>query len=172
MEIDTEVTSYREQPLKIEYVMEGKKHLYTPDFLVERKGKKQLIEVTLRKKVRERDVAFRIISAICARHGYEFVAVTEEEIRVQPRLNNIKLLWRYSRTPITPQHHIACQEYLRKRGESTLDEIMDFFMSCRAGKQVVYGLIYHGALDIDLMKLISPDSIVRLPRSRSSVTEV
>jgi hypothetical protein len=172
LEIDPEVASYREQPLKIEYAMEGKKHVYTPDFLVERKGKKQLAEVTLRRKVKERDAAFRIISTVCARNGYEFVVVTEDEIRLQPRLNNVKLLWRYSRTSITPQHQIACQEYFSGSGEATLADLMASFATKGIGKQLVYGLLYHGLLDFDLMKPITPESLVRLPKSQLAATRV
>lgn len=172
LEIDPDVISYHEQPLKIEYVLEGKKHRYTPDLLVERRDRRQLVEVTLRRKVAKREAEFRTIAAVCARHGYEFVVVTEEQIRLQPRLNNVKLLWRYSRTSITPQHQIACQEYFSGRGEATFADLMTFFATKGIGKQVAYGLLYHGLLDFDVMSPLTPESLVRLPKSQPAVTGV
>ena len=163
LEIDRDVISYREQPLKIKYVLDGKEHLYTPDYLVERVNKKQLIEVKPKEKVQKYELIFRTVSSICERNGYEFVVVTEEQIRVQPRLNNIKFLWRYSRTQITPQHQIACYEFFKNKKETTLDKVMDFFATTGIGKQVVYGLLYQGILEFDLNKRIDSGMAVRFP---------
>jgi TnsA endonuclease N terminal len=167
LEIDSDVISYREQPLKIEYILDGKKHRYTPDLLVERRCKRQIIEVKLEEKVKKYDLLFRIASEICARNGYEFVVVTDETIRVQPRLNNVKVLWRYSRTQIRPQHQITCQELLTIKSEVALGKIIELLGNGGAGTRVAYALLYWGVLSVDLMKPINKDSLVCLPCSIS-----
>jgi hypothetical protein len=171
LEIDHDVISYREQPLKIEYFLDGKKHRYTPDLLVERAMRKQIVEVKPKKKVQKYDSLFRIASRICQENGYEFLVVTDEEIRAQPKLDNIKLLWRYSRTHICPQHQIACHEFFGMRNEASLREVLEFFASGGISQQVVYGLLYWGILEINLMIPIDVNSTVSLPRTALDTRE-
>src|ERR1043165_2791519 len=97
-----DVISFREQPGRIYYTLDGKRRRYTPDFYVERKKKRQIIEVKAEAKAQEEKyrTLFRIASIICSREGYDFEVVTETFIRIQPRLYNIKLLLRYQRIPI------------------------------------------------------------------------
>ena len=45
LEFDPDVASYDEQPLRIEYYLNGKKHRYTPDFLVRKGNKRIIVEV-------------------------------------------------------------------------------------------------------------------------------
>src|ERR1700759_431623 len=114
LEFDPSVISYREQPMRLLYNFDGKLRRYTPDFLVERKHKKQIIEVKPKDKVFKgnNEQRFRIISRIFLSLGYEFKIVTDTHIRTQPRLYNIKLLWKYARTIIYPQQQIYCKELL------------------------------------------------------------
>jgi hypothetical protein len=168
LEIDPDVITFKEQPLKIMYVLDGKVRYYTPDLLVIRKNKKQLVEVKPKNKLQKYIHIFHVISQICEQNGYEFVVLTEKVIRQQPRLNNIKLLWKYSRTVINPQHQIACREFFLKRHVSSLKEVREFFESIGARVQVAYGLLYWGLLEIDLINQpINLSTSVRLPVQRS-----
>src|SRR5437588_206487 len=51
LEFDSDVISYREQPIRIIYFLDGKSCRYTPDFLVVRKNKRQIIEVKPKDKI-------------------------------------------------------------------------------------------------------------------------
>src|SRR5215216_2118746 len=64
LEIDPNVVSFREQPLRIEYILNGKLHYYTPDVLVERKQKIQIVEVKPKSKVEKYVEVFRIASQV------------------------------------------------------------------------------------------------------------
>lgn len=164
LEIDPNVISFKEQPMRLEYILDGKKHYYTPDLLVERTDKKQVIEVKPKSKVKEYGRIFQLASNICEKYGYEFRVITDEIIRLQPRLYNVKLLWRYSRIPIQPQHQILCREFFSTKREATLGEVMQFFVAKCAGKQIVFALLYRGLLEVDLMeKRIDMTSILRYP---------
>ena len=165
LEFDQAVLSYREQPFRISYTFEGKRHVYTPDLLVQRTDKKQIIEVKPTKKLLNEDfIKFcRIISAVCQDQGYEFIVATDTAIRVQPRLNNIKLFWRYSRIPIHPQCHTYCREFFSgvpNCRSASVEEILLFFSSKGFGSEVVYALIYWGHILIDLMVPFNETSIV------------
>ena len=46
IERDIGVKFYKEQPLRIYYWHDGKRHRYTPDFLLYRVSKKQIVELS------------------------------------------------------------------------------------------------------------------------------
>lgn len=171
LEIDPEVISYREQPFRIRYFLAGKNRRYTPDLLIHRRCGEYIVEVKPKKKALEQKyvILFRIAAQICRQEGYEFHVATDVIIRSQPRLNTVKFLYKYARTPISPQHQIYCHELFVGTQELPLSEIMKFFATRSIGQQVVYALIFHGVLSINLMEPLSPMSIVRLPATAYAV---
>lgn len=164
LEIDSDVISYREQPGRIYYTLGGKRHHYTPDLLVERRHEKQFVEVKLKKMAEKEEYRhlFRIAEETCCREGYEFRVATDETIRRQPRLNSVKLLYKYARTQLFPQHQIGCHEFFSVRQEAPLGEVTRFFASRGIDQQVVYALIFHGVLSVDLMRPLTPDALLQL----------
>lgn len=165
LEIDSDVISYREQPGRIYYTLDGRRHHYTPDLLVERKSEKQIVEVKLKKAAEKEKYRrlFCIARDACHREGYVFRVATDETIRLQPRLNGVKLLYKYARTVLLPQHQIGCHEFFTVKQEAPLGEVTQFFASRGIGQQVVYALIFHGVLSVDLMRPLTRDAVVRLP---------
>jgi hypothetical protein len=166
LEFDPAVISYEEQPLRISYHLNGKERHYTPDFLVKRTDKSLIIEVKPEEEAQkeENQRLFKTASAICARDNYDFIIITDKMIRVQPRLDNIKLLTRYQRIPINdPHYQIICNEFFAKSSEASLNEVMQFFASRDVGKQVVFSLLYWGVLAVDLMQPIEGMSVVSFP---------
>lgn len=146
--------------------MNSKERRYTPDFLVKRADKCLIVEVKLEEAVQkeENQRLFSIASAICARDSYEFVVITDTMIRVQPRLDNIKLLTRYQRITINdPHYQIVCYELFARSSEVSLSEVMQFFASRNVDKQVIFALLYWGVLSVDLMQPIGAESVVRFP---------
>jgi len=136
LDYDRDVSYWHEQPLRIRFSHGAKVHRYTPDLEVHRAAQKQLIEVKPKHEVDsgEWDVLFRAASSVCEQEGYEFLVVTDEIIRLQPRLENVKLLWKYARTPVLPQHQIICSELFQSRKDQpvTLDDLIQIF----TGKQI------------------------------------
>jgi hypothetical protein len=165
LEIDPDVISYQEQPGWIYYTLDGKRHRYTPDLLVQRRHKKQIVEVKPKKRAEEEKYVrlFRIAGCACEKKGYEFKVATEETIRLQPRLNIAKLLYKYSRTPVHAQHQIRCHEFFTGRQEASLGEVIRFFASGNTEQRVVYALICRGVLAVDPMRPLTHDCVVRLP---------
>jgi hypothetical protein len=165
LEIDSDVLWYREQPGRIYYTLDGKRHRYTPDLLVQRGSGKQIIEVKPKKEAEKEEYVrlFKIATSICCNQGYEFRVATNETIRLQPRLRGVKILIKYARTPVLPQHQIDCHEFFAgRRREAPLGEVIQFFASRGTGQQVVYALIYRGVLAVDLMRPLDRDGLVRL----------
>jgi hypothetical protein len=175
LDCDRDVSYWHEQPLRIRFSHGGKVHRYTPDLEVHRTAQKQLIEVKPKHEVDsgEWDVLFRAASSICEHEGYEFLVVTEEVIRMQPRLENVKLLWKYARTPVLPQHQIICSQFFqnRKHEPVTLGDLSPFFTSKQVPMQTLYSLLFWGALEFDLMQPLDRDSRITMPSS-SALTAV
>lgn len=159
------VLSFQEQPGKIRYHLNGKLHSYTPDFFVPRPHKKQIVEVKPESEVlsEKNKILFGIIDSICREAGYEFVVAIDAKIRAQPRLGNIKLLWKYGRTPIYPRHQIYCHEFFARGREPVLGELFEFFAHRKEERTVVYTLLYWGIVGIDINAPINPDAPVCLP---------
>lgn len=165
LDADRDVLSFQEQPGKIKYYLHGKLHTYTPDFLVIRPSKKQIVEVKPESKAssEENIILFGIIEPICREADHEFIVVTDMKIRVQPRLDNIKLFWKYGRTPIYPQHQLYCQEFFGRKRAPVLGELREFFGHRKEGLAVVFSLLYWGVVGIDVNAPINMDTPVYLP---------
>lgn len=173
LEIDPDVLSYETQPLRIHYALNGKMHYYTPDLLVRRKNINQIVEIKPKKNISGEayEQFFRIISSICREEGYEFVVLTEEKIRVQPQLENIKVLWRYARTPFTTKHQIYCHDFLSSKQEATIEELSRFLSSKSVAEQCVFSLAYWGVISIDLTTPIGPNTVLSLPQAGPAPTQ-
>jgi len=167
LEIDPDVVSYEEQPLKIRYYLDGEPHLYTPDFRVIRRDKQQIVEVKDKKSAGKEEYVelFRRAAPICQEQGYEFVVVTDHDIRIQPKLDNIKLIYKYAQASVTSMHQILLYSVFADSETLILEEIIGGFASKGIPSSVVYALIYLGILSIDLMQPIGKASAVHLSLS-------
>ena len=175
IEMDPDVISYKEQPLKIRYSLDGKLHLYTPDFMVDRKNKRQIVEVKDEEtsKGEECKRLFERIGPICRREGYEFAVVTERTIRVQPRLDNIKFIYKYAKAKMTSEYQIMLYSLFSVRESLSIEELIQGFASRGVSSNIVYALIHRGVLAVDLLEPIKPGSAAHLttafPKSRRKI---
>lgn len=173
LDFDPQVTFWHEQPFKIRYVVEGKTHHYTPDLEVHRGTKKQVVEVKSQKQVDsgEFDLLFRLATSICEDEGYEYVVVTDRMIRQQPKLENIKRLWKYARTRILPQHQLLCAEFFQANQveEVELGDLLGFFKSKDLAAQVVYAMMFWGILTFDLMTPLDEFVSIKMPGLSAAV---
>ncbi len=164
LEIDPDVICYKSQPFSLNYRSEGKKRKYTPDFWVKRPNKEQVIEVKPASKINsEKNRAlWNKIIPLCEEKGWEFVVVTDEMIRIQPQLNNIKLLYKYARIPLSFHNYLDCKLYfLEKEIISLKQAAFDLALKAISHLQL-YKLLYTGWLETDLSQPIGLESLVRL----------
>ena len=108
--------------------------------------------------------SFRIATSVCQHEGYEYIVVTDEVIRKQPKLENVKKLWKYARTPVLPQHQILCNAVLQEKqsAEVELGDLIEFFKSRGVGAQVVYAMLFWGVLDFDLTQPLDQFTSIKL----------
>ncbi|MFA0415423.1 TnsA endonuclease N-terminal domain-containing protein [Vibrio renipiscarius] len=93
------ITRFCSQPIRYTYVLDGKKHKYVPDFLVEfDSGEFILYEVKsdfeISKSGFKREFEAKRLAAKC--FGVELELIEESQIRVAPLLKNLKLIHRYA----------------------------------------------------------------------------
>ena len=112
LEFDRNVWYFCEQPVSIEYELEGKLHHYTPDVLVyyredvepANKFRPMLCEVKYRsdmkKKWTELKPKFMAALRYADAKGWRFKIITEKEVRTD-YLNNVKFLSNYNESKAT-----------------------------------------------------------------------
>ncbi|WP_228061929.1 TnsA endonuclease N-terminal domain-containing protein [[Phormidium] sp. LEGE 05292] len=162
LEIDPDVESYRSQPLTISYTISNKQLKYTPDFLVKRKKFQQIVEIKPESKVHSpKNIRlFRCVAPLCQEQGYSFVVVTDKMIRVQPLLDNVKLLYRYAREPLTYKNYIDCHQYFKERISTSLQAAQQDLTTKQISFKILMKLIFSGVLETDLMKPINSESLI------------
>ena len=155
LDFDPEVTSFCEQPVKIEYVWEGKALHYTPDFQVIRSMGKEYVECKPQKQVdrEENQRKFRAAREWCQQQGFQYRVVTDEAIRSGHRLNNIKLLTRHARVHFPPDllqqticllQHLQFPQSLDDVAKRVQPEQLDLSVS------VLLNLAYHHQIQLEI----------------------
>jgi hypothetical protein len=164
LDFDPQVESYTETTPQISYVHSNKRRVFNFDLLIKRDGIIQLAKaVSKNKPCDTQDQLYRSVGFACRRAGYEFVIFTEENIRAQPRLNNLKILTRYARLRIEPQHRLAYHRFFLSAQSMRVGELTAFFRAEGLEPQVVWTMVYHGLIAVDLAVPFTPETIVRPP---------
>lgn len=171
LEIDPTVKSYSSQPMKLTYYHAGKARTYTPDFLVKRPQGEQVVEVKPESKIND-DLVIELcrhIIPLCKEMGMEFVVITDSMIRQQPKLNNIKLLYKYARNPLSIQQIIECKRYFTLKEPTSLRVASLELKQKGISLNLLFKLLYIGILYTDLMQPIGADSLIQLSHFKGDI---
>ena len=141
------VTGIAEQPQSIWYVMDGRKRRYTPDFLLETTTGDYLVEVKPAAKLEDDDTRakFAVLNGWYKDHGEHLVVVTDDRIRIEPRLSNLKLLLRERRRSLCGVLGSQYVDRLRHLLPCTLRELAPHV----GGSSILMGLLAAGHLHCD-----------------------
>ncbi|OGX91501.1 heteromeric transposase endonuclease subunit TnsA [Hymenobacter coccineus] len=131
LEFERDITSYVEQPVAIDYVLNGRSHRYTPDFLIHYVGEKPgvLAEIKYRADLRahwaQLKPKFRAAKRYASAQGWEFRLYTEAEIQT-PYLDNVKFLlcFRAPASALRREYAQLLLEAMAQLDESTPAEIL------------------------------------------------
>ena len=172
---DPTVITYYAQPMVITGTdAEGNAHTYTPDFLVVRTDRKEIVECKPEALLDHPHTRQQIQmgEAWAAANNHQFVIVTDTELRKDHTLANLKLLWRYCRTAIPTAMLASCIAHLKAQPKGiTFEDIAQFLASLADTSEMqqpyrqapfIYSMLFHHILQADLTKLISPATILRL----------
>ncbi|MDP5033105.1 Tn7 transposase TnsA N-terminal domain-containing protein [Paraglaciecola sp.] len=98
-EFSKKITRFESQPIGYEYKLGGKVRRYTPDFLIQfSSGELMYYEIKpFNKTVGEEFLGEFQAKQLEAKHrGIKLGLITDREIRINPLLNNLKILHRYA----------------------------------------------------------------------------
>ncbi|BBD62909.1 hypothetical protein NIES2109_57590 (plasmid) [Nostoc sp. HK-01] len=173
LETDPDVLSYHSQPLSIFYRFNHRQRRYTPDFLVEGRHKKLLVEVKPASKVNsDKNLSlFRAFAPICQEKGWEFVVVTDAMIRVQPQLNNLKLLYKYAGEPLSINNTLDCYQYFQRQVSTSIKTALLDLAPKQISINILLKLIFLGFLKTDLRQPISSNSPIYINQKALSLLE-
>lgn len=96
LEVDPNVLRFREQPAKLKFAVSGKMQTYYPDIYAEQTDGLYVYEVKPEDKLKENEARFAAAREYLAEHGYNFVVVTDKELKREPELPNYRLLFKYA----------------------------------------------------------------------------
>lgn len=103
LDANPEALAYHEQPLTIEFVLDGERHKHYPDVLVQWGDSRELWEI---KPEAEASLPIytrrtRFLEAALPALGFSYRVVLAEELAQQPRLSNVLTLLKYGRAPVS-----------------------------------------------------------------------
>jgi hypothetical protein len=171
LEIDPDVRSYNTQPFKISYILDEKSRRYTPDFLVQRQSKQQIIEIKPTNWFNDEKNVTKMtaIASTLKSMGWEFIIITDEMMNQDYLLNNIKLLYRYVQIPLTLQNLTSCYQYFQKNSPTTLEIALRELEVQKINKPLLLKLIFVGFLSTNLKEKIQSNSLIYLDSSSKFV---
>ena len=134
--------------------------------MVTRPQKTQVVEVkpSNRADTEKNLHLFRKIAPICTANNQEFIVVTEQMIRVQPRLSNIKLLYRYARVPLSLSNYLNCLQYFHSSEPIRLLDAERDLKEKGICRSLLLRLLWCGFLVTDLMQPINAESLIQLSK--------
>ncbi len=129
LEYNPDVQSFSSQPINLAYCFNGRSCRYTPDFLVTSTSKQDLlVEVKHSSQISKPDFRARFTEkkrVAMADYGYELRLITEKQIRINPILNNLKLLHRYSGLHTVTEAEKYVLKYIQRKQKVQLYDISE-----------------------------------------------
>ena len=157
LEYERAVLRYQEQPFQIEMILtDQKSHRYTPDYAIWMAESRVLVECKPLERLTEShsQQQIQIGSQWSAEHDWHFMVVTDADLRADNRLENLKLLWRYSRLPVAEKDCYAWQA----RCQQAMS-VLELAQTHDRVPMVMY-LLFHHYLQTDLSQTLTVQSQV------------
>jgi hypothetical protein len=161
LEINPDVESYNETSQKVYYTLQGKYIPFHFDFEIQLKNKEQLAVICPSHFIYPNTAVLNKIVASCHMKGYELAFYTEERIRRQPYLENIKLLYKYAGQIPSVEDHIAVYRFFTDRRAAYLEDLIIFFTNQGLRKSIIYTLLFKNILIADLERPLNEQSVIR-----------
>ncbi|MFC3626993.1 TnsA endonuclease N-terminal domain-containing protein [Vogesella amnigena] len=151
LEFSPQVLDIKEQPFKFHYGLSGRMRRYTPDFaLTLSDGSALVIEVKPSRSLAKHEVQAKMeaIEEAMGRQGYNFLVRSEVEIRREPRLGNLKQLFKYRRNAVTADLLIGLQR-LVKLHKSNPVMMLGEFADLLGSMKLAMALLANGQVSYD-----------------------
>lgn len=161
LETDITIISYASQPLTVEYFAQGKTRKYTPDFIVRTSNMTEIVEVKPKKYLDKYVPLYEAVRPVFFERGWDFRVITEENIRLEPRLYNAKLLCRYANYQVNPNHYAACMSIIRVKNAISLKELSFNLAQYDMPPFIIYNLLLRDELTFNKLEKLSSYTIIK-----------
>src|SRR5712692_1059529 len=135
MKFDPTVITYHAQPMVITgNDAEGNVHTYTPDYLVVRNDRREIVECKPEALINSSHAQQQIAigQEWATNNNHDFAIVTDTNLRSGHTLENLKLLWRYSRLTVPTATLARCIDYMEKHLEGISFQDLALYLSTLA----------------------------------------
>ncbi|MBZ0283501.1 MAG: TnsA endonuclease N-terminal domain-containing protein [Anaerolineae bacterium] len=158
-EFDEDVVWYKPQPFTIQSIFEdGSIHRYTPDYLVQRKNCRHIVECKPSNRLENIHTQrqLKIGTKWALENDHHMVVITDEYLRDGHILKNLKLLWSYSRLSIPHQVIEGVSQALLHNPSGLIISALSSLMCISHGGnplnqlQYIYALLFRHHLVADL----------------------
>jgi hypothetical protein len=159
LDCEPDVTSFKEQPCEVEYVLDGQIRRHYPDILVEANGRKELWEVKPESKALDPEVATRTSLMVhgLPKYGYTYRVVLAKNLALQPRQNNAFFLLGFGRRTATDCEWESIRRTFNDRGSLLWSDACSGAYGPR-GRETLCSLVLRGVLTFDTSLPISPSA--------------
>lgn len=159
-EVDPSVTEIRTQPFALDLELGDRIVRHYPDLLLAGADEQAVTEVKAAEKAEKPhyQALFEAARDKVNRYGYEYLVMTEREIRRQPRLNNCKFIFKHSFLSPSADMIAAVDNRLRSgpmpiRGVAGDDEYL---------RRTVLFLLLRGRVVVDLWQPLTENSEIEM----------
>ncbi|EIA1497132.1 Tn7 transposase TnsA N-terminal domain-containing protein [Vibrio parahaemolyticus] len=130
LEYNPDVERYLSQPHGYHYQFNNRKCRYTPDFLVfDRQERSSFIEIKHSSQILKPDFRARFAEkqrVALEEYGKRLILITEQQIRINPIFNNLKLLHRYSGLHSVTKVQKSVLGYIQRKQRVKLYEVSEY----------------------------------------------
>lgn len=160
LDFSPDVTQFYEQPLRIDFRINGQQHFHTPDLLIVTAAGKELWEIKQRKDAADRDIAVRtqFLTAQLPARGFYYRLVIADDLGRNPRMDNVIKIINLGRNEISARERESLRQVVLK-SDIVWGDVL-------AGKFGVHGvhhvcrLVLEGALWFDAEQFMTEETIL------------
>lgn len=170
LDADPTVRAYYTQPETIEYELDGKARMYTPDFRVQYWSGRVIIYEVKPQRIAEQPwfkERVAIWRANFARRNLEFFVVTDAFIDKEPEATNAETLLYWGKQEPDGRFVHQVLETIQKRRPATLGELEAMLWPAENLRERLYAMALRGFFHIDLSDELSPDSRISLSQQHA-----
>jgi hypothetical protein len=166
LEYSEAVIKFREQPITVQIPSDGRQRRYTPDFYAIQDTGHYVYEVKPAHRAGRShyENLFKAAEEFFGNHGYRYRVVTEQWIRREPRLENIKILMRYRTRTVSSAHVDLAHKILAATSPLKISDLASELASSDRPLATIYQLIAGRFLKVAIDdEPIDPNSMVWVP---------
>ncbi|WP_157223660.1 TnsA endonuclease N-terminal domain-containing protein [Caulobacter sp. AP07] len=176
-EVDTEIIDYQSQPLRLEFVLDGRRRTYIADCLRQKfDGSLELVEVKHdQRALRDPDYALKIqaVAKVCQALQWSFRVVHGAPLRAKSTFNtNVGIVQQYRFVKFGAREiHLAGEALAQAGGEIAFGRLAEILGERRIGRAQICAMMVGRIVRIDLQSALNDNSVVRSPGSSLTSSE-